>query len=187
MKVSWTNVAAVIAAVAITASLVEPEVVTIRDVITDTVIVSPATFAAEERQLAPKGAPIAPRVIVRTDTLVSPPDTVVQILRIDAAGGVAVSTLVQEDSLWTPELHYFQPPRNCDDGLGWSNGSIICDTARFGHLHTFVELYGVYPSLSLQPKLGIYWEPSYRSVWRVGGGISTNGAFVGVSRGYRLF
>ena len=187
MKVSWTNVAAVIAAVAITTSLVEPEVITLRETVTDTVIVSPDTFMKELKQIQPEGAVVTPRVIVRTDTLVQPPDTVLKVLRLDAAGTISSSILISADSLWTPELHYFQPPRNCDDGVGWSNGAVICDTARFGHLHTFVELYGVYPSLSLQPKLGIYWEPSYRSVWRVSGGISTDGAFVGVSRGYRLF
>lgn len=187
MKVSWTNVAAVIAAVAITASLVEPEVITLRETVTDTVTVSPDAFVKELKQIQPEGAVVSPRVIVRTDTLVQPPDTVLQVLRLDGAGIISSSILVSTDSLWTPELHYFQPERNCDDGVGWSNGSIICDTARFGHLYTFIMSDVTYPSTKLGAAIGAYWEPSYRSPWRVNLGVSTGGAFVGVSRGWRLF
>lgn len=110
-----------------------------------------------------------PLTIVRTDTLVSPPDTVLALVRV-RDGQLAVAPLIRADSLWAPELHRFDV-RGCDDGWSWNAGALVCDRARFGHLSLYVEARGeAHPFGPLNPTAavhaGLSWIPSYRSGWR---------------------
>ena len=194
MKVSWSNVFVLVAAVGLTASLVQRDVERIVVTHTDTIEVAPAAWVAERDSLlleAAKGLQRAPRVIVRTDTLVQAPDTIVEIFLVDETGSATISTLVQADSLYAPEIHKGVFVGDCDDGFGWQAGTVVCDKARFGHLYGGVELGAVIQSLSslsFAPNIGIYWEPSYRSPWRASLILTSDGVLsVAVKKGYQLW
>lgn len=107
--------------------------------------------------------PVTPVTILRTDTLVLPPDTVVQFFRI-TGGQITVAPLVRRDSLWAPEISTYRVG-NCDESLSFQDGQLICDPARLGHLWLGLGVDagtdGVYPTLAAM------WKPSYRSPWFV--------------------
>lgn len=137
-----------------------------------------------------------PVVIVRTDTLVSASDTVVQILRVNPAGNLTIATLVVRDSLWAPEIHKDIPVSDCDDGWSWNAGQVVCDRARLGHIYLGVGLgiesevqgFAVAPSVRFASEAVGYWQPSYRSSWRVALSLDSRGrAALGVTRGFRIF
>ena len=121
---------------------------------------------------------VQPRTILRTDTLVTPPDTVLQIVAMDGNGNLTLAPLIRADSLWAPEIHRFDVG-NCDDGWSWASGQLVCDKARLGHLSPFVSA-GVRSSVvrfTPDPLLsaGLEWTPSYRSAWRASVGMDQTG------------
>lgn len=144
---------------------------------------------------------VVPRVIFRTDTLVSPPDTVIQVLRVDGDGSLTTGVLIVRDStdMRAPEIHTGMELGACDDGWSWNAGQVVCDRARFGHIYGAVQLslatdgaiQGWPPNLTqarFLPALLTYWEPSFRSPWRASLSLDSQGrAALGVTRGFRLF
>ena len=120
-----------------------------------------------------------PRVIVRTDTVVAPPDTVYRFVNVDSRGSLSVEVLHRADSVYVPELHTGSDISDCDDGWQIRDGEVLCDKARLGHLY-------VGPWLSTHPALAVWWTPSYRSPWEAS--ISYSGKWeIGVRRGLRLW
>lgn len=132
-----------------------------------------------------------PRQIVRTDTLISPPDTVLQLVRVDGRS-LITAPLIKADSLYAPELHRFDVG-DCDDGWSWSAGVVVCDRARFGHLSAYVEAgaeldpFGTtHPTAAV--RLGLQWTPSYRSPWRASLVMAPTGRLTAaIGRSWQLF
>lgn len=127
--------------------------------------------------------PLTPVTVLRTDTVVTPPDTVVQFFRI-SEGRITVAPLMRRDSVWVPELITYQIG-NCDESLSFQDGQLICDPARLGHLWLGLGVdagtSGVYPTLAA------LWKPSYRSPWFVA--VQTTGVrhSLWVQRSIRIF
>lgn len=128
-----------------------------------------------------------PRAILRTDTFVTPPDTVLQLVRVTGSI-LSIAPLIRRDSLWAPEIHSFDVGR-CDDGFSWAAGQLVCDRARFGHMSLYATLgvtgdpFGPMLSPALNTEAGIQWTPSHRSPWRSFLAIRSNGSVgIGVTR-----
>ena len=124
---------------------------------------------------------LEPRTILRTDTLVTPPDTVVQSIRLYANGGLSLAPLIHADSLYRPELHRFDVSA-CDDGFAWNAGVLVCDKARLGHLYVYARqgLDTGFPFrredfMGAPTEAGIEWTASYRSGWRVSTALARDG------------
>ena len=123
---------------------------------------------------------VSPRVILRTDTLVTPPDTVLQLVNLTSST-LSVGALITRDSLWAPEIHRFDVG-SCDDGWSWNAGALVCDRARFGHLALYAEAgmasrpFSPMPDLAYQAAIGAEWIPSYRSAWRVSTALVADGS-----------
>lgn len=122
---------------------------------------------------------VEPTVIVRTDTLVSPPDTVIRFVAVDSRGSLSVDFLTSRDTLYAPELHRGIDVSACDEGWTIQSGEVICDRAQLGHLY-------VGPWLSRDPSLALWWEPSFRSPWEAFVRFGGTWDF-GVRRGVRIF
>lgn len=126
---------------------------------------------------------VQPEVIVRTDTLIQAPDTVLRFFTIDSRGRLHLEVLHQHaDSidLYTPEIQSTEPLGDCDDGLSFQDGEIRCDPARLGHLY-------VGPHLSRDPALSAWWTPSYRSPWEASVSYDGDRFDFGLRRGVRIF
>lgn len=203
MKVSWTTVFGMVAAVAFGATFGPRDSVTHHVTQVDTV--APAEFYRAVTELAIEKEGLRarlegresrrPSVVVRTDTVVTPPDTVYDALRVTAAGTLTTSSLIRvaPDSV-TPELAQGIPIGDCDEGLYVANGEVVCDRARFGHLHVLanVSLSAKQAEITFAPEVsarsGAYWEPSYRSPWRVSLTYGIDQRLeIGVSRGVKIF
>ena len=119
-----------------------------------------------------------PNTIIRTDTFVTPPDTVLQLVRVEGES-LLVAPLVKDSALWRPELHRFDVSR-CDDGWSWKSGSLICDKARLGHLSLFGEAsaeanpFGP-PTPTAEVHAGLAWQACYRCGTRVSLGTDQRG------------
>ena len=178
MKASVTNVVAVVLALWVGrcfAPAITPVVITRVDTVPyaafrDTV----ANLRLESEGLRAKLAgrsSVRAVTIVRTDTLVLPPDTVLQLVSMSDDGTLSVAPLVRVDTLWAPELHRFDIA-DCDDGFSWAAGELVCDRARLGHLGLYATVGASYapfvaiPNAALNMGAGIEWTPSYRSPWR---------------------
>lgn len=191
-NLSWTSVLAVIVALAIGASLPlnDPEPVQT----TRYEYVTPQSMQELVRGLTIENAGlrarvegvhrVEPVVVVQTDTVVMPPDTVLVAARMTAAGDLSLARLTKADTLYAPSIAT-RSLGNCDDGWSWSAGTFVCDPARFGHLYAFGELYaGNYAGA----EGGLLWQPSYRSSWRVEVRAGSDGRFyLGVQRLWRFF
>lgn len=128
---------------------------------------------------------VEPVHIVRTDTLVTPPDTVLQLVRVEGQT-LTLAPLIKADTLWAPEIHRYQIG-NCDDGWSWAAGELVCDRARLGHLAPFVSAAGLYP-LGVRVAAGVEWRPSFRSGWRVSMETDPTGRMaLGVTRAWKLW
>lgn len=137
-----------------------------------------------------------PSVIQRTDTLFAPPEVCVAGIDVDA-GGVATLPLLYLDSdslAYRPERHVGIDISNCDDGFSVTDGEVICDPARLGHLYLGVRLDAVYPiglereSSPFSAGAGAYWRPSYRSKWEIGAWLETDQRLrIGLRRGIQIF
>ena len=144
-----------------------------------------------------------PQTILVTDTLVLPPDTVIQVLRVNSEGNLTTGLLIVQDSAETelraPEIHRDIPVGDCDDGWSWSAGQVVCDRSRFGHLSAFVDIRLAADVRLLSspqepapaafvPAIGAYWERSFRSPWRASVSLDSQGRVaLGVTRGFQLF
>lgn len=104
-----------------------------------------------------------PIQIIRTDTLVTPPDTVLQLVSVRGAD-LTVAPLIRADSGWAPEIHRFDVG-GCDDGWSWKAGDLVCDRARLGHLSAAVAVGASYP-FGGRASAGLEWTPAFRSGWR---------------------
>lgn len=100
-----------------------------------------------------------PERIIRTDTVIQPPDTVLRFVTVNSRGRLAFELLLRRDSLYAPEIHAGVDVSDCDEGYAVQDGQVVCDQARGGHLYAVVGA-GVRYANS-----GIEWEPSYRSLW----------------------
>lgn len=198
MKVAWTNVAVGVLLLCAGYSLREPgETVVITHV--DTVPYAAFRDSLNTQRLEADGLRaklagrerLAPRTIVRTDTLVSPPDTVLQLVNI-GRGILTVAPLVKTDSLWRPELHRYDVGA-CDDGWSWNAGELVCDKARLGHLSVTLAAGVALPiweqgSPGLASTAGVEWTSSNRSPWRASMATDLTGrASLTVTRSLRLF
>lgn len=215
MKVSWTNVAAVVLALGLGRCTVQQDA-TPPVVITQVDTVAPAEMAALLESGALENSRLnrllrgyesrQPTEIVRTDTLRTPPDTVLlPLLRVEGerltvaplikgtrdgllAGGDSTS-----DGLYRPELHRLDVS-DCDDGWSYNAGELICDRARFGHLSLYASLgvashpFAPMLNAALNTSAGIEWQPSHRSPWRASVGLAPTGELsASVSRRLRLW
>ena len=118
-----------------------------------------------------------PRVILRTDTIVTPPDTVYSF--VDVRDGQLTFDLFTNN---THELQQGINVADCDDGFQISAGEVSCNRARLGHLWLAGELAYPYSSVGLE------WRRSFRSSMDIYVGISTKGSLVlRVRSGVRVF
>jgi hypothetical protein len=126
---------------------------------------------------------VSPDTVVRTDTLVMPPDTVIRFVSVDSRGrlGVELLTTVSDSTqLRAPELHTGFDISRCDEGWTVEAGVVTCNPARLGHLWLGVEA-------SRHPSLLAWWTPSYRSPWQVSVSYDGSRFDFGIRRGLRLF
>lgn len=177
-RASFTNIVAVIAALLLgrcSADLPPPPVIT--QTFVDTVAPAALLAAIEDGALENAGlraklaghVRVEPVYILRSDTVVTPPDTVLQLVAVNGAT-LTLAPLIVRDSadplLRVPELHRFDVGA-CDDGWSWKSGELICDRARFGHLYATGagSLYSPGGKISLAPEVvaGLRWKPSFRS------------------------
>lgn len=102
-----------------------------------------------------------PQRITRTDTVVTPPDTVYSGLRVNSGGRLAIATLLAVDSTEKrrPELMEGIDVSDCDDGWSVQSGNVICDRT-WGHVYLMAHL-------STDPGVGAYVERTFRSPWRL--------------------
>lgn len=104
---------------------------------------------------------LQPSTIIRTDTVFTPPDTVVQSFRL-SNGTLTIAPLIRRDSVWVPEISTYTVD-NCDESVSFQNGQVVCDPARLGHIWAGLGVMagtdGVFPTLATM------WKPSYQSPW----------------------
>ncbi len=121
-----------------------------------------------------------PVVVLRTDTIISPPDTVFETVVLSAAGTLTISTLNLREQ--TAEVQQDIPVGDCDDGFVIQASGVICNKALLGHLYLFGSAssqYGI---------AGAYWEPSYRSTFRISAGYTTDARIeLRVTKALRIF
>lgn len=199
MKFSLTNVVAGVLLICLGYSFREPgETVVITRV--DTIPYAAFRDSLESQRLEADGlraklagrGVVQPRTILRTDTLVLPPDTVLSLLKSDGRTLTIAPLIKGSDSLWTPEIHSFDVGK-CDDGFSWASGELVCDRARLGHFGPAVRLEAhADPFRRTTPiaraTVGVEWIPSYRSGWRSFLGMGQDGSVVvSVSRRWLMW
>lgn len=108
--------------------------------------------AMENRQV------LAPDTIWVTDTLVSPPDTVFEFIRVNERGNLTASRFTIEGELYAPQITTYNVS-DCDEGFQLEGGTVICDKARWGHLYLLSSISPAYASA------GLRWTPGYKSKW----------------------
>lgn len=136
----------------------------------------------------------APRVIMRTDTVITAPDTVYAPFAV-RSGELHVPLLIDTLGGRRIELHTTDVA-DCDDGYSIGPAGVVCDRARFGH----IDLYGSarigvpltmplgLEGAGLVGELGLGWEPSFRSTLRLELAATTRGvAVIRLRKGWRLF
>lgn len=188
-RVSVTNVLAVVLALMAGLSLrTEPtpvEYATRVDTVSVSVMKDSLSAARLEESWLAGRSSVTPRVVMRTDTLVLPPDTVLQLVNVSGST-LSLGVLNVVDSLWAPELHRYDVGA-CDDGWSWSSGQLVCDRARLGHLRVVGSAAVLYP-LGATARAGVEWAPGQGSRWRVSAMVAPSGVVeLGVSRGWQLF
>ena len=102
-----------------------------------------------------------PTVIVITDTVIQPPDTIYSFINVDDGGDLTLEVLtpaVNTPGMVTPSLYTGIDISDCDEGWQVRAGAVLCNRARLGHLW-------VGPELSRSPGFAAWWRPSYRSPW----------------------
>jgi hypothetical protein len=200
-RISWSTVVGVLAALFLgrcTADLPPPPVIT--QTFVDTVAPAEMMRLIEDGALENFGLKaklaghvrVEPVYILHTDTVVTPPDTVLQMVRLYANGGLTLAPLIRTDSLYKPELHHLDVSK-CDDGWSWASGELICDRARFGHLSAYAEAgaeanpFGP-PLPTAAVHAGLAWAPCYRCGTRVSVGTDQRGRLsLEVRRSWMLF
>lgn len=173
-KVRVTNVLVVAAALLLGRCSVNPEppsvITSVKEVAPKALLDSVADLRLEAEGLRNRLAGrtvLPPVVILKTDTLVSPPDTVLVALSLSGRGELSLAPLHRVDSLWAPEIHRYDVSA-CDDGFSWAAGELVCDRPRFGHLSPFASVGAAYDgAVGATVALGASWAPSNRSVWSV--------------------
>ena len=185
MQIKPSNVIAVIAAIMVgrcSADLPPPQ--TITETVYKTVAPAALLARVEALQMEKDGLRAAlagrsrlkPDTVIVTDTLVMPPDTVLQLVSLDSNARLSLATLVARDTLWAPEIHSFDVSR-CDDGFSWAAGALVCDRARLGHLKAFTSIGVGYAgaSFAAQAAVGLTWKSSNKSPWRADLGVNATG------------
>ena len=199
VKVSFTNVLVGVALLALGYCSREPaETVVLTRVDTIPYVAFRDSLEAERLEVDGLRAKLAGHVrvepvhIFRTDTLVTPPDTVVQLIRVEGETLLLAPLIQTSDSLWAPELHRFDIGA-CDQGWSWAAGELVCDRARLGHLRFFLQAGGsahVVGDYHPQPHAtaGLDWIPAFRSPWRAFMGMDRTGRLaLGVVRSWNFF
>lgn len=126
---------------------------------------------------------LQPTTIYVTDTLVSPPDTIIRFLRVDNRTQTLSIEFLMPDSVTVglrPELHTGFDISGCDDGWAIQDGTVLCDRARLGHLSLIADI-------GTTSTLGTIWTPSYRSPWSVTIAHTGSKLNIGVRRAWRLW
>lgn len=172
MKISLSNIVVCVAALAIgrcSADAPERDVVTVTDTVP-----SPELLArVSDLQIKTDGLTavlknrkaLKPDTVLVTDTLVSPPDTVLQALAFSSNGMLSIAPLIKHDTLWAPQLQKFDVSR-CDDGFSWAAGTLVCDRSRLGHFAPYTTFgVSVLGEKSLYGALGLSWKRFERSTW----------------------
>lgn len=99
-----------------------------------------------------------PDTVWVTDTLVSPPDTVFEFIRLNERGNLTASRYTRDGELYAPQVTTYNVS-DCDEGFQLEGGTVICDKARFGHLYLLTALSSSYAGA------GLRWTPGYKSRW----------------------
>lgn len=131
----------------------------------------------------------APEMIVITDTVITPPDTVLSFINVDSRGDLTLEVLTVTESgglvpdstpfRYRPALYTGIDISDCDEGWQIRAGAVTCDRARLGHLW-------VGPELARSPGVAAWWRPSYRSQWEAG--VSWSGSWdFSLRRGVRVW
>ena len=121
----------------------------------------------------------APDTVFHVDTLVPPPDTIIEFVQV-RGGTLTTGFLTVRDSLYAPTLHVGTDISDCDEGFDVSASGVVCDRATFGHLYVGPWLNNT------DPIIAAWWTPSYRSPWEAWIGYGTRWHF-GARYGLRLF
>lgn len=133
-----------------------------------------------------------PRIVVKTDTLVTAPDTVFYpYFRASHRGLLTIPVLVS-DSLphYRPEIWRGFDISDCDDGWTVQDGQLLCNRPRLGHLWVGLDSNLNYQSdmVQLVATAGLYWRPTYRSGWDVYAAVGTDGrAYLGFRKRWELW
>ena len=128
---------------------------------------------------------LQPQRIVVTDTIFTPPDTVLSFITI-REGTLSTEVLLKvpesgiQSSGWKPEFHTGFDVSSCDDGLEVSANGVVCNRPRFGHLF-------VGPVLAQDPSLAAWWIPSYRSPWEISVGRTQTSWVFSIRRGIKIW
>jgi len=127
----------------------------------------------------------APEVIYRGTDPVTVPETVFVALAVDRKGVVSVGRMVEVGAVEgavqaRPELLAGIRASDCDDGLSYGAGGLVCDRARAGHLALVAgasagwRMEPRWPPLRDEERVpaivgeaGLSWTPSYRSPLRI--------------------
>lgn len=199
-RVSATRIAVILVAIyagRCTADLPPPPVYT--QTFVDTVAPAALLAAVEHGALENAGLKAKlkgyetrkPLTVIRTDTVVTPPDTVLQLVNV-MGEALTIAPLIKADSAWRPELHRYDLSK-CDDGWSWKSGSLICDRARFGHLSIYGEAsaeanpFGP-PLPAAAVQAGLAWQACYRCGTRISLGTDQAGrATLSVRHEWRAF
>jgi len=130
--------------------------------------------------------------VIRYDTIIPPPDTVLLSVTIDGDGRAEVDAGVKQDSGYVPETRKLEL-RDCDDGVVISGQGVQCDRARLGHAEVFASVGAgrtIDDPLSwyANAAAGVAWQPSYRSTTDIALSIDARRVVsVSVRKGVRLF
>jgi len=133
-----------------------------------------------------------PRVVVRADTVVLPPDTVfLPLLRASARGLLTIPVLVSDSvPYYRPEVWRGFDVSDCDNGWVIQGGDLLCNRPRLGHLSFGFDSNLTYQSdgVQLVGAAGLYWRPTYRSGWNAYLTVSTDtrGSF-GLRKAWEFF
>lgn len=132
----------------------------------------------------------APEVIVITDTVITPPDTVYSFVNVDSRGDLTMEVLAVTESgsvvpdstpiRYRPALHTGIDISDCDDGWQIRGGAVTCNRARLGHLW-------IGPELSRSPSFSLWWKPNLRSPWEIAALYNGNGWDFNVRRGVKIW
>jgi len=130
-----------------------------------------------------------PRIVIRTDTVPGPPDTIfLPLLSASSRGRLTIPTLIADSAKgFRGEIWRGFDTSDCDDGWSVQDGVLVCDRPRLGHLAFGIQV-GFGTDRNAVAEAGAWWQPTYRSTWDVGASLGTDGrARLTVRKAWRLW